>query len=85
MLADWMGVVLARLTGVFPNDEYENRKTWRILTPYALYIQTFKVFKLDRGDLVMLHERCGRCLPRDGRYGEAEELLAQGTETRREC
>ncbi|EPE08934.1 kinesin light chain 1 [Ophiostoma piceae UAMH 11346] len=61
---------LQHVVGIFPNDKYENRDTWRVFLPHVLYmlrdgkaVHSYNAWKLCR--------RAGRCLYEDGRIKEA--------------
>ncbi len=66
-----------RLAEVFPNDDHENRRLWRSYLPHSRFALACRlVSRNDEGRLVLL-EKLGLCLIRDGRYSEAKENLAE--------
>ncbi|GKU08156.1 unnamed protein product, partial [Fusarium langsethiae] len=65
---------IARLSGVFPTDEWENRDVWRQYLPHAITL--LRCPKDDRSEeLCELGYWAGRCLLVDGQIKEAVELL----------
>ncbi|KAM5528686.1 phosphorylase superfamily protein [Fusarium oxysporum f. sp. phaseoli] len=73
---------IARLSEVFPTDEWENREVWRQYLPHAI-----KLLRCPEDDwskeLCKLGFWAGRCLYVDGRIKEAVNLLEHVVEVRK--
>jgi hypothetical protein len=74
-LKQWTIKTGARLTSVFPDDDYRNRRLWQEYLPHAQSILQRREFRNQGDERVELQQKVGRCLYRDGRYNEAEALL----------
>jgi tetratricopeptide (TPR) repeat protein len=72
---------VTQLSEVFPDDNHENRATWREYLPHALYVLSDDKCKNESGDWMGLAWRVTSCLNSDGRYQECEELFIQILET----
>jgi tetratricopeptide (TPR) repeat protein len=82
-ITKWSSKVISRLVEVFPNDEHENRATWRAYLPHASYALLSIYVGQNREDNVELLHKLGMCLLSDGRFDEAESYLLEAMEIRK--
>ncbi|KAJ9662196.1 hypothetical protein H2198_001547 [Neophaeococcomyces mojaviensis] len=79
-LSQWTQKAIIRLEEVFPNDDHNNRSTWRTYLPHARQVLGSDLVSEDGEQRMTLMWKYGRCLYSDGRWDEAEvtftELLA---------
>ncbi|KAF2245690.1 kinesin light chain [Trematosphaeria pertusa] len=82
-LDQWTQHVIARLLGVFPDDNHGSRSKWRRLLPHVKYALSHSLPEQEDADRMTLVWKCAMTLLSDGRYNEAEELFVQVMETRK--
>ncbi|OCK73604.1 kinesin light chain, partial [Lepidopterella palustris CBS 459.81] len=83
LLAEWTSKAIARLADVFPESDSGNRTLWRIYLPHVQYVYASDLFQENlEGSLVLL-QKFGLCLLRDGRWNEAEKSFMQVVETKK--
>ncbi|BCR87174.1 uncharacterized protein ACHE_31161A [Aspergillus chevalieri] len=73
-----------RLSETFPRNDDTNRQLWREYLPHALFLLNESVFRQQQGHYTDYIQNVGTCLYSDGRYNEAEKLLVQVMETRKQ-
>ncbi|EDO00634.1 hypothetical protein SS1G_14521 [Sclerotinia sclerotiorum 1980 UF-70] len=72
LITQWTERAIIRLEEVFPNDDHQNRTTWRTYLPHVCYALMSDEAGKDRETRIALSRRFGACLLSDGRYNEAE-------------
>jgi tetratricopeptide (TPR) repeat protein len=82
-LQEWTERTIEQLLQVFPDSDHSNRSKWRRLLPHAQYALLHTPADNDDAERLLLASRCAATLFSDGRYDEAEELFAQGMQTRK--
>ncbi|BCR88831.1 uncharacterized protein ACHE_50029A [Aspergillus chevalieri] len=73
-----------RLSETFPHNDHTNRQLWREYLPHALFLLGANEFQENQEQYVDYIENVGTCLDSDGRYKEAEKLLVQVMEIRKQ-
>jgi tetratricopeptide (TPR) repeat protein len=81
LLTQWTERAIIRLEEVFPNDDHQNRTTWRTYFPHVSYALMSDEADKDGETRIALSERFGKCLLMDGRYNEAEAPLVEVMES----
>ncbi|KAL2865008.1 putative kinesin light chain [Aspergillus lucknowensis] len=69
---------------IFPSHDHANRQIWREYLPHALSLLSEPAFRKQQGQYTYLVQRVASCLYSDGRYNEAENILVQVLETRKQ-
>ncbi|APA10080.1 hypothetical protein sscle_05g048500 [Sclerotinia sclerotiorum 1980 UF-70] len=72
LITQWTERAIIRLEEVFPNDDHQNRTTWRTYLPHVCYALMSDEAGKDGETRIALSRRFGACLLSDGRYNEAE-------------
>ncbi|KAF2253361.1 HET-domain-containing protein [Trematosphaeria pertusa] len=83
LLAQSTERAILRLSEVFPDDEPQNRTTWRKYLAHASYALDSGVTGDDDEARTSLLWKLGLCLYEDGRWNEAEKAFSRVTETRK--
>ena len=84
-LGEWCQKTINRLAEVFPKDDHENRRLWRSYLPHSRFALACRLVPRDTEGRLVLLEKLGLCLIREGRYAEAEEKLTEVMEMRVEA
>jgi tetratricopeptide (TPR) repeat protein len=74
-LTEWTARATARLGEVFPNNNHENQRIWRLYLPHAQYLLASSLLPSDDEDRIALLEQVAFCLFMDGRYRETEKTI----------
>ncbi|KAH8598604.1 P-loop containing nucleoside triphosphate hydrolase protein, partial [Bisporella sp. PMI_857] len=72
LIAQWTERAIIQLEEVFPDDDHQNRTTWRTYLPHVCYVLMSDKSDKDGETRIALSLRFGECLFSDGRYNEAE-------------
>ncbi|EDN98515.1 hypothetical protein SS1G_13374 [Sclerotinia sclerotiorum 1980 UF-70] len=72
LITQWTERAIIRLEEVFPDDDHQNRTTWRTYLPHVCYALMSDEAGKDGETRIALSRRFGACLLSDGRYNEAE-------------
>ncbi|KAJ5546250.1 Tetratricopeptide-like helical [Penicillium frequentans] len=72
----WIRRATQQLDYIFPSGDHNNQRLWRVYLPHALYLMNSEEFHTIQHAYVGLSSRVGLSLQRDGRYDEAEIILA---------
>jgi len=73
-----------RLSETFPHNDHTNRQLWREYLPHALFLLGANEFQERQEHYIDYIKNVGTCLASDGRYKEAEKLLVQVMETKKQ-
>ncbi|KAK6592352.1 kinesin light chain [Botrytis cinerea] len=71
LITQWTERAIIRLEEVFPDDDHQNRTTWRKYLPHVCYALMSDEARKDGETRIALSRRYGACLFSDGRYNEA--------------
>ncbi|KAJ5527190.1 Tetratricopeptide-like helical [Penicillium frequentans] len=72
----WVRRATQQLDYIFPSGDHNNQRLWRDYLPHALYLMNSEEFYTIQHAYVGLSSRVGLSLQSDGRYDEAEIILA---------
>ena len=82
LLVQWTKKAVQRLADVIPNNEDQNRSTWRRHLTHARYALGSRLIDQDVKGRIGLAWKVGNCLDSDGWWKEAETLIIQVTNFR---
>jgi hypothetical protein len=74
LLTHWTEKAVAQLKIAFPNNQHENRSTWRSYLVHAQYALASGLINKCEKDSIDLARKVQMCLHSDGRWKEAQEL-----------
>ncbi|KAK6605164.1 hypothetical protein H4I96_05746 [Botrytis cinerea] len=77
LITQWTERAIIRLEEVFPDDDHQNRTTWRKYLPHVCYALMSDEARKDGETRIALSRRYGACLFSDGRYNEATVPLVE--------
>ncbi|APA11278.1 hypothetical protein sscle_07g060480 [Sclerotinia sclerotiorum 1980 UF-70] len=85
LITQWTERAIIRLEEVFPDDDHQNRTTWRTYLPHVCYALMSDEAGKDGETRIALSRRFGACLLSDGRYNEAEVPFVESNGEAQEC